>query len=317
MNDHVSAAYRRRDFLKAAAGGALMVTGASRLGWAATGSGRGTLRLVFFTDVHARIEWDTPLAMARAAAAMNRAKPDLVLAGGDLVTDGFQASSRVAMAPRWDAYMAMHDAIDGEKHAAMGAHDMVAADPEDGSPASADPRAEFRARLGVARTYYSFDALGYHFMILDSIHISGGEYPFHGMIRPDEMAWLKEDLGRVASDTPIIAVLHVPLLTAFYAATDGATSAVRPNRVVGNNVEVLEAFSGHNLHLVLEGHMHVNELFRWRGTTLITGGAVSGKCWRGPWHVTDAGFNIVTLADDHIEWEYVEYGWRARRPVDQ
>ena len=194
---------------------------------------------------------------------------------------------------------------------------MVAADPDDGSPASPDPRAEFRRRLGVPRTYYSFDALGYHFMILDSIHVSGDKFRFHGMIEPAELAWLKEDLSRVAKDTPIIAVTHIPLLTAFYAATDGATAAARPNRVIGNNVEVLDAFSGHNLHLVLQGHMHVKELIRWRDTTFITGGALSGKWWRGPWHGTDAGFSIVTLADDRIEWDYVEYGWAARRPVDQ
>ncbi len=317
MNSRTSTAYRRRDFLRAVGVGALAATGSAKLIRAATGSGRGSLRLVFYTDVHARLEWDTPLALAKAAEAMNRAKPDLVLAGGDLVTDGFQASSPAAMAPRWDAYMAMHNAINGEIHAAMGAHDMVAADPDDGSPAAADPRAVFRERLGVPRTYYSFDALGYHFMILDSIQISGDQYRFHGMIAPEELAWLKQDLGHVAKPTPIIAVTHIPLLTTFHGATEGATFAARPNRVVGNNVEVLEAFSGHNLHLVLQGHMHVKELIRWRDTTFITGGAVSGKWWRGPWHGTDAGFNIVTLADDHIEWEYVEYGWRARRPVDQ
>ena len=316
MNDR--GAYRRRDFLKAAAGGGvLLASGPARLAWAASGSGRGSLRLVFYTDVHARIEWETPLAMARAAAAMNEVKADLVLAGGDLVTDGFQASSAAEVAPRWDAYMAMHNAIGGEKHAALGPHDMVAADPDDGSTASPDPRAEFRRRLGVPRTYYSFDALGYHFIILDSIHVSGDKYRFHGMIWPDEMAWLKEDLSSVAKDTPIIAVTHIPLLTAFYAATDGATAAARPSRVIGNNVEVLDAFSGHNLHLVLQGHMHVKELIRWRDTTFITGGALSGKWWRGPWHGTDAGFNVITLADNRIEWDYVEYGWAARRPVDQ
>ncbi len=94
-------------------------------------------------------------------------------------------------------------------------------------------------------------------------------------------------------------------------------AAAPPNRVVENNTEVLEAFNGHNLHLVLQGHMHAKELIRWRDTTFITGGAVSGKWWRGPWHGTGEGFNIVTLRSDQIEWDYVEYGWRARRPVDE
>ncbi len=163
----------------------------------------------------------------------------------------------------------------------------------------------------------AFDALGYHVMILDSIQISGDQYRFHGMIGLEEMAWLRQDLGRVAKHTPIIAVTHIPLLTAFYGATEGATFAARPNRVIGNNVDVLEAFSGHNLRLVLQGHMHVKEMIRWRDTTFITGGALSGKWWRGPWHGTDAGFTVVTLNGDHMAWEYIEYGWRARRPPDQ
>lgn len=316
MNDR--GAYRRRDFLKAAAaGGVLLASAPAKPAWAASGSGRGSLRLVFYTDVHARIEWETPLALARAAAAMNAVKADLVLAGGDLVTDGFQASSAAAMAPRWDAYMTLHNAIDGDIHAALGPHDMVGADPDDGSPPAADPRAEFRRRLGLARTYYSFDALGYHFVILDSIHISGDQYRFHGMIDAPQMAWLKQDLARVGVLTPIIAVTHVPLLTAFYGATEGATYAARPNRVIGNNVEVLAAFSDHNLHLVLQGHMHAREVIRWRDTTFITGGALSGKWWRGPWHGTDAGFTVVTLGDGRIGQEYVEYGWRPRRPVEE
>lgn len=304
----------RRDALKVVAGGAALLA-SPRLAWG--GGGGGSLRLVFYSDVYARTEWDTPLALAQAADAINRIEADLVLCGGDLVTDGFQAPSEAAMAPRWDAYMAFHNAIEGDVHCALGPHDMVAADPDDGSPASPDPRAVFRERLGLAKTYYSFDARGYHVIILDSIQISGDEYRFHGLIWPEEMAWLERDLARVAKQTPIIVVTHIPLLTSFYGATDGATATARPNRVVVNNVELLALFKGHKLHLVLQGHMHVKEMIRWRETTFITGGALSGKWWRGAWHGTDAGFTVVTLANDRIEWDYVEYGWRARRPPNQ
>ncbi len=67
----------------------------------------------------------------------------------------------------------MHNSLDGEAHAAIGNHDLVAAIPEDGSEPSDDPRRIFREKLGVARTYYSIDALGYHVMLLDSIQILG------------------------------------------------------------------------------------------------------------------------------------------------
>jgi hypothetical protein len=106
----------------------------------------------------------------------------------------------------------------------------------------------------------------------------------------------------------------MPLLTAFYGATAGTTVAAPPNRVVVNNREVLGLFAEHNLMLVLQGHLHAKELIRWRDTTFITGGAICGKWWRGDWFGTGPGFNIVTLSRDHVDWEYVEYGWTARRP---
>ena len=283
---------------------------------AARGANPGVLRLAFYTDVHARAEWDTPLALEKAARAINAQKPDLVFAGGDLITDGFQ-SSAAAVAPRWDVYLAMHRAIKSDIFPAIGNHDLVAAMPEDGSPPSADPRAIYRAKLGVERTYYAFDAAGYHFIVLDSIQITGDELKYQGMIWPEEMEWLRADLSRVSRHTPIVLVMHIPLLTVFYTATKGATFIAQRNRVVVNNAEVLRLFKDHHLHLVLQGHLHVHEMMRWRHTTFITGGAVCGKWWRGPWHGTEEGFCMVTLRDHRIEWDYVDYGWEARRPSGQ
>ncbi len=42
---------------------------------------------------HARTEWETPLALEKATHAINGTNPDLVIAGGDLITDGFQSSA--------------------------------------------------------------------------------------------------------------------------------------------------------------------------------------------------------------------------------
>ncbi len=123
--------------------------------------------------------------------------------------------------------------------------------------------------------------------------------------------------GALPRTTPIVVALHIPLLTAFYGATEGTTFAARPNRVVVNNREVLELFEEHNLVLVLQGHLHASELIRWQGTTFITAGAISGKWWRGSWFGTPEGFNIVTLRGNRVDWEYVEYGWTARRPRNE
>jgi 3',5'-cyclic AMP phosphodiesterase CpdA len=307
-------AVTRRQFLgRMATGFVLFAAGfAAKTFWPARGSEKGSLRLVFYTDVHARTEWETPVAMTRATEAINAQKADLIIAGGDLITDGFQSSAD-RVAPRWDAYMKMHGEISGDLYPVIGNHDLVAAVPEDGTPAARDPRTIYRLKMGLDRTYYSFNAVGYHFIILDSVQITGDEYHYQGMIWPEQLEWLKQDLSRVQRGTPIVLATHIPLLSAFFAATKGATFAAKKNRVVVNNREVLRILEEHNVILILQGHLHAKELLRWRDTTFIVGGAICGKWWRGSWHGTEEGFNVITLTGSQVDWEYIDYGWKERR----
>jgi 3',5'-cyclic AMP phosphodiesterase CpdA len=274
------------------------------------------LRIVFYTDVHARTEREAPGAVQKAAEMINDKKGDLVIGGGDLITDGLDAiPNEIAdkIAPRWQVYMNMHKAIVGEHHTVIGNHDLVRALPKDGSPPLADPRSDYKNRLGLSRTFYTFETMGYRFILLDSMRITGDEYKYQGWVSQEQQEWIKEELSRISRSAPIVVVLHIPLLTAFYNATKGATFEAKPNRVVVNNVEVLKLFKHHNLVLVLQGHLHVSELLRWQNTTFITGGAVCGRWWRGPFHGTEEGFNVVTLHPDHVDWEYVDCGWEVRR----
>ncbi len=305
----------RRDFLRTLSAGAGFVwLSPWRVSWASPTADAGTLRLLYYTDLHTRVEWDTPLALDMAAAKMNEQGAELAIAGGDLITDGFQSSSET-VAPRWNAYMKMHRSLRADVHPMIGNHDLVAADPDDGTPPSENPRREFLDHFALDRTYRSFDAQGYHFIFLDPIEVLRRPQRYRGYIDDEQLAWLKEDLAEVNPDTPIILGTHIPLLTNFTQATEGATIANPFHRVVENNREVLDVFRAHNLLLVLQGHVHVDELIRWRGTTFITGGAICGRWWRGEWHGTNEGFGMVTLQPGRIDWEYIEYGWTARRPA--
>ena len=305
----------RRQFLAGMTAGLGLLAGGCLMkrSWTTVGPEKGTLRLVFYTDIHARTEWETPLALEKAANAINGMNPDFVIAGGDLITDGFQ-SSAASVEHRWQAYMRMHRAIKGDLYPVIGNHDLVAAIPEDGSPPALDPRAVYLSHMGLDRTYYSFDAAGYHFVILDSVLVTGGKQLYHGMISREQLEWLKQDLSNVHRSTPVVLATHIPLLTAFYNATNGATFSAKANRVVTNNLEVFKLIENHNVILVLQGHLHISELIRWRDVTFIVGGAVCGRYWRGPWYGTQEGFNLLTLTGNRVDWEYIDYGWEARRP---
>ncbi len=278
----------------------------------------GALRLVFFTDVHTRTEWDTPKALEKAAAAINAENPDLVIGGGDYITDGFQSGAE-AVEPRWQAYFSnLQGRVRAPVFPVPGNHDLVGAMPEDGTPPAADPRAVFRAKFGLEKAYGSFDTNGYHFILLDSIKITeGGKHKYEGHITSAQMEWLKEDLFHTPTGTPIVVVTHFPLLTVFYQATEGATASAPKNRIVTNAKDVLDLFAGRRLALVLQGHLHVNEMIRWKGTTFLTGGAVCAQWWRGPWYGTEEGFVVVDLRSGQVDWRYVDYGWNAERPEGQ
>ena len=282
--------------------------------WPIQGADRHPLRIVFYTDVHANQRGDTPMALKRAAEAINAEKPDLVLGAGDLVTGNFSSSADDVSAD-WDAYMDMHEAIQasvrGDHHVAIGNHDLYAVRPKDGTPPVADPRSIFKQRLGLAETYHAFDALGYHIIVLDSVGIADDSYKYHGLISPAQLDWIRGELSHIPRDKPIILTLH--LLTAFFGAKNGMTKGAPPNRVIVNSGEVLSLFAEHNLVLVLQGHLHISEMLRWRGTTFITGGAICGKWWRGSYFGTGEGYNVLTLHQNRIEWSYQDYGWRAQQ----
>jgi 3',5'-cyclic AMP phosphodiesterase CpdA len=280
--------------------------------WAADGAAGEALRLVFFTDVHAHTDWGAPIAVERAAKAINADTPELVIGGGDLIYDGFEVAAATTR-PQWDVYMSMHRAICAPVEVVLGNHDLVAVEPDDGSEPSSDPRAVFRSTLDLDRTWRAVDANGYRIFLLDSVVISDDDLDYHGRISRAQLDWLADELGRTDTDTPLIVATHIPLLSAIPLATKGATSAVRPNHMVANNLEVLDLFAGHNLLLVLQGHLHAEEMLRWRGTTFITGGAVCGNKWRGPRYGTPEGYGVVTLRRERVEWEYRTYGWQARR----
>ncbi len=285
--------------------------------WAATSGVDSPLRLVFYTDVHARTEWDTPVAMEMTARSINEQSADLVLAGGDLITDGYQSSASI-VEPRWDAYMSvLHDQIKPRVEAMLGNHDLVAVQPDDGSKPADEPRGSFLSRMKLDRTYRSVDAGGYRIFILDSIEITSDDLKYRGYINQLQVDWLEDELSRTDEVTPIILMSHLPLMTGFFMATKAATEPAPANRVVVNNREVLNLFAKHNLMLVLQGHLHVDEMLRWGRTTFITGGAVCAQYWRGPWHGTQEGYGVLTLRKDRVDWQYVDIGWNAKRPRDQ
>jgi len=274
------------------------------------------LKIVFFSDTHARTEWETPKALSQAADAIHAQQADMVFCGGDMITEGFRCSESMAL-PRWAAYREMRRAIHPKPIEIIGNHDLVGIQPEDGSPPVDDPRAQVRSQLKLPQTYRSFDQHGYHFILLDSIAVTSEAFGYRGYIGPGQMYWLRRDLSLVSTSTPIVVVTHIPLLTDPSQLAIGSDRPPPSNLYITNNREVLAAFEGHHLLAVLQGHLHINQILQHDRTAFITGGSISGGWWRGSWKGTPPGFGVLQLYPDHVEWTYHPLDWTPRRPADE
>jgi predicted phosphodiesterase len=120
----------------------------------------------------------------------NGQRPDFVLFTGDLTHD---AENRDAHAQRMQLFKSIAGRINTSAlHMVPGEND-----------AALDGGVLYREHFG--ETHYSFDHKGVHFVALDNVSRGRPE------VGPDQLAWLKTDLGRFPKTAPIVVFTHRPL----------------------------------------------------------------------------------------------------------
>jgi hypothetical protein len=143
---------------------------------------------------------------------------------------------------------------------------------------------------------------------LDGIEIVSRKYI--GGVDSTELEWLKSDLSK-NDGKPVVAVTHIPLVTASTQFLRGALVRNPPQSVIGNAKDVWRVFEDSDLRLVLQGHLHLVEEIDWRSIKIVTGGAVCGGWWKGPNYGFPEGFVVADVRDGKIDWYYETYGWHA------
>jgi len=261
---------------------------------------RDTLKIVFMTDLHLRNSSVCDGVLERLCREVKTTGAEILLGGGDWCDEGMRSPKDVIL-PALGKVKAAFDSI-GPKHLVIpGNHDHI--------DVFRQPKAEllepYFSVFG-RESYRSIqDVAGYTLITLPTLDFNSqvGD-PYKAMVIADDVAWLKSELVRVNSKQPIILLLHAPLLSLFFQRTQGPAFIPDQGKIICNNLEVLECFNDHNLHLVLQGHLHINEFIRWNSTTFVTGGALCGRWWQGANYGTPAGFGVLTLRRQHIEWDY-------------
>jgi alkaline phosphatase len=201
---------------------------------------RPKLRLGLLTDLHyadkeskgTRYYRETLQKLAEAGERFDQEKPDLVIALGDLV-DAAPLDEEKQYLARIVSEFAR---LPGKHHFVLGNHCVEVL-----------TKPEYLAIVGQEKTYYSFDAAGYHFVILDACFRSDGE-PYarrnfkwtDANIPRAEIDWLRADLRQTPYKT--LVFIHQPL---DMVPPHGVTNGPDVRKILEESGKVLGVLQGH------------------------------------------------------------------------
>jgi len=205
--------FDRRDFLKLAGIGGVVVASALRGAQGATGAGGKSDDFYFvqLSDSHWGFQGppnpDAKGTLKKAVAAVNslEERPDFIVFTGDLThtTDDPKERRR-----RLSEFRDIVSALDvRDIHFMPGEHD-----------ASLDNGEAFREFFGPTR--YTFDHKGIHFIALDNVSDPRAQ------LGDEQLQWLAADLKKQSKDANIVVLAHRPLFDLYpqwdWATRDGA-----------------------------------------------------------------------------------------------
>lgn len=285
---------------------------------AAVGPPRRALRFAHLTDIHVQPELHAEEGLAKCLEHVQSldVKPDLILTGGDHVMDAFeQAAPRATLVRKlWRECVRQGCSLRVES--AIGNHDiwgwhsrakLTGTEPEFGKAFALD-------MLGLSNRYRSFDAGGWHFVVLDSIQRRPDTYVCE--IDDEQFAWLEQDLATSRGGRPTVVLSHAPIITVTVASSgdrrknDTLVLSGGLQHLDGPRVHAL--LRRHDVKLCLSGHIHLLDRCTVDGVTYVCDGAVCGAWWKGANKGVPEGYGVVDLYDDgSFEHRYQPYGWVA------
>jgi len=281
MNSNQNQIQSRRAFVK---GSSLILLGAS-MGAAqptailATDSKR-LIRVGMMTDLHyadkdpagSRHYRESISKLESAKSQFIKGKPDFVVELGDFIDAADEVETEKSYLKKVnDLFKTIHN----DRHYVLGNHCVQTL-----------TKAEFLEGVGQAKSNYSFDSGGYHFVILDSCFRSDGT-PYgrknfvwtDANIPAEQIKWLKSDLQATKNQT--IVFVHQRLDV---TKNHSVKNAAEVRKVLEKSGKVTAVFQGHshkNSHQLIGG-IHYVVL-----TAMVEG---SGK--------QNSGFSNLDLMDD-------------------
>ena len=259
---------------------------------------------IFMSDIHIMDNPEILKSYRKAIAKANSLSPDFVLTGGDNVFDVMRGNASMA-----DSLFTLlkeeNKAFKAPIYTTLGNHDLFGIYKESNSDSTHVyyKYALYEKHLG--KTYHSFDHKGWHFVILNDLDVKNQQY--FGSFDYAQLEWLKNDLAKIDKKTPVVIVMHIPLVSVQFQVQQRREGAV-PEQDVVNKYKLFEILEPYNFKIALQGHLHFFEdIYVNQKTHFITGGAVAGRpSWRGTVN-GPRGFVNFKVKGDQFNYDFVEY----------
>lgn len=289
----------RRQFLRQ---GSLWLAAAPLANAAVAAGDPPAIRIGLLTDLHyadkdpkgSRHYRETLAKLEEAGAFFERRSPAFVVELGDLIDAAADVPTEMGYLKRIGTAFA---AVATNRHHVLGNHCVDTL-----------TKAEFLGGVGQERSYYSFDAGGFHFVVLDAcFRADGVGYERKNFdwkdanLPPAELEWLRADLATATGGVVVFAHQRLD------------TDDVHAVRNAAEVRAILEA-SG-KVRAVFQGHSHKNALSDLGGIHYVTLRAmVEGS------GATENGYSLLSLHPDgriELEGERMQssHEWAAAGPA--
>lgn len=313
----------RREFVRSVAlGGAALAlpTGCSVLSTGSTGptgdsssSGGGTFDFLHMTDHHVRSKRrgeEGYRACVKTVRALDP-QPDFALMGGDLPFDG-NYTPKDEFERQIHIFKSVSDELGFPYYCCIGNHDAFGLSSRR-KCAPDDPdigKKFFMDRVGMEKSYYSFDHKGWHFVVLDSVfQIETEKGPSQTpRIGDEQLEWLGYDLGANAGK-PTVAMTHIAAFCNMGQINGDAEAKAMTGMVVDDNKALRIVLERHKVKALLQGHSHVTEDFFYNGVWYLTSPSVGAAWWSGSWLGCPPSFSLFHCEGDQLRWERISFPW--------
>jgi len=254
------------------------------------------------TDIHLKNEPHILQGFRMAVAEINRYQPDFILSGGDQVYDVMRGNVD-ASDSLFNLYIKEAKALKAPVYNTVGNHELFGIYRESPTDSTHSLYKYGMYKKHLKDLYYSFDYQGWHFIVLNNLDAAG--FAYYSAFDQEQLEWLKRDLAKLGSNTPVVMMMHVPIVSV-QNQLDLPKQGPSLGPDVKNKDQLLQIIEPYNIQLVLQGHLHYFEDIQVKGKTrFITGSAIAGRpSWKGQRN-GPPGFLVFRVNGDKYSYEFV------------